>query len=173
MIELRYSLFSPGKAISSSSQQFYHLYKDGKIVDRTLYTKYGISCKNEGNLRVLNKRTIEEIKPSILDACRNRCKKYPKYTMAEDIVVVNEEGKIIFDTKDANCFDGAPYIISDYMFKYKNSLYNNKGELIKTFDKPIKNHITNNFYIVIETYGFSDSKCYVFDKFGKLVNEYQ
>lgn len=173
MIELRPSLFSPGKAIISSTQQFYHLYKDGKIVDRTLYTEYNIDYKNKKDLQILNKRTIEEIKPSILSECRKHYKKYPKYTMGEDIVVINKEGRIIFDTKDAYCINDAPYIISDYMFKYKNSLYNNKGELIKTFDIPIKTYINDNFCIVIEGYGFSYGKCYVFDKFGKLVNEYQ
>lgn len=94
--------------------------------------------------------------------------------MDEDIVVVSgETGKIIFDTNDSYCFDGAPYVVSDYIFKYKNSIYNNKGELIKTFEKDIKTHITDNFYIVVETYACTDIKCYIFDKFGKLINEYQ
>lgn len=174
MIELIPSPFKPGKAISSSQQQFYHLYKDGKIVDRTLYTKYGYTGDKNKSILVLNKRTIAEIKPSILDYCRKTCGSYPRYTMTEDIVVVNgETGKIIFDTNDSYCFDGAPYVVSDYIFKYKNSLYNNKGELIKTFEKDIKTHTTDNFYIVIETYGYTDIKCYVFDKFGKLINEYK
>lgn len=172
MIELRLSPFKPGKCISSSQQQFYYLYKDGKIVNRTLYTKYGYTGNK--NILVLNKRTITEIKPSILDSCRKTCGSYPRYTMGEDIVVVSgETGKIIFDTNDSYCVDGAPSVVSNYIFKYKNSIYNNKGELIKTFEKDIKTHITENFYIVIETYGYTDIKCYVFNKFGELINEYQ
>ena len=173
MIELRPSPFNPGKSISSSQQQFYHLYKDGKIVDRTLYTKCNYTGDENKGILVLNKRTIAEIKPSILDSCRKRCKKYPRYTMTEDIVVVSgETGKIIFDTNESYFFN-IPCVIFDYMFKYKNSLYNNKGELIKTFKEDIKTHTTDNFYIVVETYGYIDIKCYVFDKFGKLINEYK
>lgn len=174
MVELKPSPFKPGKGISSSQRQFYYLYKDGKIVDRTLYTKYGYIGDKNKSILVLNKQTITEIKPSILDSCRKDYRHYPRYTMTGDIVVVSgETGKIIFDTNDSYCFDGPPYVVSDYMFTYKNSLYNNKGELIKTFEKSIKTHITDNFYIVIETCGYTDIKCYVFDKFGNLVNEYK
>ena len=173
MIEFRLSPFKPGKGISSSSQQFYHLYKDGKLVDRTLYTKYNYAGDKNNSILVVNKRTITEIKPSILDTCRKHFKCHPRYTMGEDIVVVSgETGKIIFDTNDSYCFDGAPYVISNYMFKYKNSLYNNKGELIKTFEKDIKIYTTDNFCIILETYCYT-IKCCVFDKFGKLINEYQ
>lgn len=174
MIELRPSPFKPGKAISCSTQQFYHLYKDGKIVDRTLYSRYGYPGDENKNILVLNKRTITEIKPSILNSCRKRHEKYPKYTMAEDIVVVSgETGKIIFDTNDAYCFDGSPCIISDYIFKYKNSLYNNKGEIIKTFTKLGTIHILKDTIIAFEGHSYRYDACYVFDKFGKLINKYK
>ena len=173
MVELRPSPFKPGKGISSSQQQFYHLYKDGKIVDRTLYTKYGYTGDKNKNILVLNKRTIAEISPSILDSCRKSCGKYPRYTMAEDIVVVSgETGKIIFDTNDSYCFDGTPYIISDYVFRYKDTLYNNKGEVIKAFTKIGDLHILEDTFVILEGHSYRYDACYVFDKSGELLNTY-
>ena len=174
MIELRPSPFKPGKGISSSQQQFYHIYKDGKIVDRTLYTKYGYTGDKNKNILVLNKRTIEEIKPNILDSCRRGHHRYPKYHMEESIVVVSgETGKIIFDTGNSYCFDGTPCVISDYMFMYKNTLYDNKGHIIKKFSSCIETVENNNVFIVKDGTRFSkDSDIYVFNKTGKLLNLY-
>lgn len=174
MVELRLSPFKPGKAISSSSQTFYHLYKDGKIVDRTLYTKYGYLGDKYKGILVLSKRTIEEIKPSILDSCRKGHRKYPKYAMHESIVVVSgKTGKIIFDTKESYCFDGAPCVISDYMFIYKNTLYDSKGHIIKKFSSCIETIENNNVFIVKDGNRFSkDSNIYIFSKEGRLLIEY-
>lgn len=174
MIELRVSPFDPGKGISSSNKIFYHLYKDGKIVDRTLYTEYGyLGAKYKGIL-VLAKRTIEEIKPSILDSCRKTYRKYPKYTMHESIVVVSgETGQIIFDTKESYCFDGAPRVISDYMFMYKNTLYDNKGRIIKKFSSCIQTFENNNVFVVKDGTKFSeDADIYIFSKEGILLIKY-
>lgn len=174
MVELRLSPFKPGRDISTSSTQLYHLYNDGKIVDRTFYTIYRHFGENFKGILVLNKRTIEEIKPSILNACREHNKNYPKYWLSENIVVVSGiTGKIIFDTKDKYCIDNPPKVISNYMFIYKNNLYNNKGELIKSFENISNSYVLNDVYVVIEGYGYRCYKCYVFDKFGKLINEYK
>lgn len=175
MIELRISPFKPGKCISSSCREFYHLYKDGKIVDRTLYTKCGYMGDENKNLLVLNRRTITEIKPRILDSCRKHHRKYPRYTMADDIVIVSgETGKIIFDTNDScNYISDTPYIISDYIFKYENGFYNDKGELIKKFTRISRLCILENTIIVLEGNSYDCKACYVFDKYGKLINEYK
>lgn len=174
MVELKPSPFNPGKAISCSTQQFYHLYKNGKIVDRTLYTKYHVIGEQYKGILVLSKRTIQEIKPRILDSCKKNNHNYPKYTMHEDIVVVSgETGKIILDTGKSYYFDGAPYIISDYIFRYKDTLYNNKGEVIKVFTNIGSIHILKDTLVVLEGHSYHYDTCYIFDKFGKLVNEYK
>lgn len=94
--------------------------------------------------------------------------------MHENIVVVSgETGKIILDTGESWCFDGAPHIISDYIFKYKDTLYNNKGEVIKAFTNIGGMHILEDTLIIFEGHNYHYDACYVFDKSGKLLNTYK
>lgn len=173
MIELRLSPFKPGKDISSSTKEFYYIYKDGKAINRTLYSKIHYTRENIKGILMLNKRQISEIKPDIWRVCREKYKNYPRYTMFEDIVLVNgETGKIILDTNSNNCIE-LPCIINDYIFAYNNSIYDNKGNLIKTFDHNINIDILNDAIIIRTASGYTTHACYIFDKYGKLLNEYK
>lgn len=173
MIELRLSPFKPGKDVSSSTKEFYYIYKDGKPINRTLYSRINYVRNDIKGILMLNKRQISEIKPDIWRVCREKYKNYPRYTMSEDIVLVNgETGKIILDTNNYD-FIKLPNIISDYIFVYNNSIYDNEGNLIKSFQHDIKVDILKNTIIIRTTLGYTTLGCYIFDKNGKLLNEYE
>ena len=123
MIELRLSPFKPGKDVSSSTKEFYYIYKDGKPINRTLYSRINYVRNDIKGILMLNKRQISEIKPDIWRVCREKYKNYPRYTMSEDIVLVNgETGKIILDTnnyKPNERFYSPEYYKSDPLNKFK------------------------------------------------------
>lgn len=171
MIELRESPYKPGKEVSCSCKVFYTIYKDGRPLNRTHYSTIRYAGEKYKGILVLNKRTLSEIKPSILDVCREKYKNYPRYTMSEDIVVINgETGKEILDTKQY--VGEIPYIISDYMFCYKNTLYDNNGNIIQKFSSMnvIENDTT---YIVQDGNRYSNNgEIYIFDKKGNLLSKY-
>lgn len=174
MIELRLSPFKPGKDISSN-EVFYNLYKDDKLIDRTLYTTILYTRSNIKGIVLLNKREVSEIEPKIWHICREKYKNYPRYHMSSDIVVVNGEiGQIILDTNNSNIIaNEVPYVINDYIFAYNNSIYDNKGNLIKSFNCDINIDILNDTIIIRTTSGYTTQAYYIFDKFGKLINEYK
>lgn len=172
MFELKRSPYIPGREISTSYKELYHIYIDGKIVDRTLYSTISASRNINPNFIILEKCNVEEISPRIFNACREHNKHYPKYHIRASIVVVNKRtGKIILDTKQTTVIQDYPILLNDYIFKYKDKLYNINGEYIWHAGNKI--HVLENVILIIESRGYTDTACYVLDKTGNLITQYK